>query len=465
MTDLPPRSSTSSPSVHRAVRRSLEGAGERPSSTHAATAKEASRRGFLRGCSALAAGASALPMLGSVPAVHAQGSEAINVALIGCGGRGTGAAINAMRADPNNRLTVLADLFPDQIARARQTLSRQLGQQYRVTDDTCFTGFDAYQRVMESDVQVVLLCTTPHFRPRHLKAAIDAGKHVFCEKPVAVDAPGVRSVLQTSEEAQKKGLAIVSGLCWRYDLGVRETVQRIRDGAIGDIVAIQENYLTGTLWHRGRKPEWSEMEYQIRNWLYFTWLSGDHNVEQHIHSLDKALWLMGDEPPAAAVGLGGRQVRIEPEYGNIYDHHAVVYEWPQGVRVFSFTRQMAGCWPQTEDIVLGTKGQAQLIKHEISAGGQVWRYRGDKPSMYDVEHQELFRSIKEGKPINNGRYMAYSTLLAIMGRMATYTGKRVTWEEAMNSQLDLTPKRYDWGPVELPEEVQQVAMPGKTRFV
>jgi predicted dehydrogenase len=242
-------------------------------------------------------------------------------------------------------------------------------------------------------------------------------------------------------------------------------VQRIRDGAIGDIVAIQENYLTGTLWHRGRKPEWSEMEYQIRNWLYFTWLSGDHNVEQHIHSLDKALWLMGDEPPAAAVGLGGRQVRIEPEYGNIYDHHAVVYEWPQGVRVFSFTRQMAGCWPQTEDIVLGTKGQAQLIKHEISAGGQVWRYRGDKPSMYDVEHQELFRSIKEGKPINNGRYMAYSTLLAIMGRMATYTGKRVTWEEAMNSQLDLTPKRYDWGPVELPEEVQQVAMPGKTRFV
>jgi predicted dehydrogenase len=188
-------------------------------------------------------------------------------------------------------------------------------------------------------------------------------------------------------------------------------------------------------------------------------------VEQHIHSLDKALWLMGDQPPLAAVGLGGRQVRVEPDYGNIYDHHALVYEWPSGVRVFAFTRQMANCWPQTEDIVLGSRGQALLIKHEITSGGDVWRYRGEKPSMYDVEHQELFKSIKEGKPINNGRYMAYSTLLAIMGRMATYTGQRITWEQAMQSQLDLTPKRYEWGPVELPEEVQQVALPGKTRFV
>jgi predicted dehydrogenase len=185
------------------------------------------------------------------------------------------------------------------------------------------------------------------------------------------------------------------------------------------------------------------MEYQIRNWLYFTWLSGDHNVEQHIHSLDKALWLMGDKPPVAAVGMGGRQVRTDPDYGNIYDHHAVCYEWASGVRVYSFTRQMAGCWPQTEDIILGTKGQAQVIKHEITAGGETWKYRGDKPSMYDVEHVELFKSIKEGKPINNGVYMSYSTMLAIMGRMATYTGQRVTWDEAINSQLDLTPKKYD----------------------
>jgi predicted dehydrogenase len=431
----------------------------------AADQSTASRRTFLQRSSALAAAGSIAASLGPIPAVHAQGSEAVNVALIGCGGRGSGAAINAMKADPNNRLTVMCDLFPDRIGQSKQGLQRQLGQQFRVTDDTSFTGFDGYKRVMDSDAKVVLLCTTPHFRPLQLKAAIDAGKHVFCEKPVAVDAPGVRSVLKTSEEAKQKGLALVSGLCWRYDLGVRETIKRIQEGAIGDIISIQENYLTSTLWHRGRKPEWSEMEYQIRNWLYYTWLSGDHNVEQHIHSLDKAMWLMGDQPPAAAYGMGGRQVRTGADYGNIYDHHAVVYEWANGVRVFSLTRQMEKCFSQTEDFVFGTKGHAQVIKHEITSGGETWRYRGEKPSMYDVEHVALFNSIKEGKPINNGQYMCYSTLLAIMGRMATYTGRRVTWDEAMNSTLDLTPKSYAFGPVELPPEALEVALPGKTQFV
>jgi predicted dehydrogenase len=207
------------------------------------------------------------------------------------------------------------------------------------------------------------------------------------------------------------------------------------------------------------------MEYQMRNWMYYTWLSGDHNVEQHIHSLDKSLWLMGDKPPVAATGLGGRQVRTGPQWGNIYDHHAVVYEWPNGVRVFSFTRQMEKCANETEDIIFGTKGQARVIKHEITAGGETWRYRGDKPSMYDVEHDELFKSIKEGKPINNGQYMCYSTMLAIMGRMATYTGQRVTWEAAWNSAQDMTPKHYAWGPVELPPDVLEIAMPGRTKLV
>jgi predicted dehydrogenase len=426
----------------------------------------ASRREFIKQSSAFAMAGAVASSLGAIPAVHAQGSDAVNVGLIGCGGRGTQAAINAMRADPNNRLTIMADLFPDRLEQSRKGLERQLGQQMRVTDDTALTGFDAYKRIMESDVKVVLLCTTPHFRPLHLKAAIDAGKHVFCEKPVAVDAPGVRSVLKTCEEAKQKNLAVVSGLCWRYDHGVRETIKRIQDGAIGDIIAIQENYLTGTLWHRGRKPEWSEMEYQIRNWLYYTWLSGDHNVEQHIHSLDKAMWLMGDQPPVSAVGMGGRQVRTGPEWGNIYDHHAVVYEWANGVRVFAFTRQMAGerIKNETEDIILGTKGQARVIKNEITAGGETWKFRGEKPSMYDVEHVELFASIKAGKPINNGVYMSYSTMLAILGRMATYTGELIKWEDAINSQVSLTPKSYDWGPVELPPEALEVAMPGKTKF-
>jgi predicted dehydrogenase len=406
-------------------------------------------------------GGSLLTGLGAVPAVHAAGSDAIKVGLIGCGGRGRQAAVNAMRADSQNRLTCLADAFNDQVETAKLGLKTALGEQFQVKDDQCFSGFEAYKAVMASDVDVVLLCTPPHFRPAHLKAAIDAGKHVFCEKPVAVDAPGVRSVMKTSEEAKAKGLAVVSGLCWRYDLGVRETIKRIQEGAIGDIVAIQENYLTGTLWHRGRKPEWSEMEYQLRNWLYFTWLSGDHNVEQHIHSLDKAMWLMGDQPPASAVGLGGRQVRTGPEWGNIYDHHAVVYEWANGVRVYSLTRQMADCAMETEDIVLGTKGQARVIKHEITSGEEKWRYRGEKPSMYDVEHVELFASLKAGKPINNGTYMSYSTMLAIMGRMATYTGQKITWDAAMNSQENLTPERYEWGDVKVPA----VAMPGKTKFI
>ncbi|MEX2176165.1 MAG: Gfo/Idh/MocA family oxidoreductase [Pirellulaceae bacterium] len=421
-----------------------------------------SRREFLKSSTAAALGTS-LVGLAAVPAVHAAGSDEMKVGLIGCGGRGRQAAINAMRADSKNRLTVLADAFSDQAGNAQMGLAPALGEQFQVKDDQVFSGFDSYKRVMESDVDVVLLCTPPHFRPAHLKAAIDAGKHVFCEKPVAVDAPGVRSVLKTGEEAKAKGLAIVSGLCWRYDLGVRETIKRIQDGAIGDIVAIQENYLTGTLWHRGRKPEWSEMEYQLRNWLYFTWLSGDHNVEQHIHSLDKALWLMGDKPPLAAVGMGGRQVRTGAEWGNIYDHHAVAYEWPNNVMVYSFTRQMAGekMFNETEDLVLGTKGQARVIKHEIVSGEDKWRYRGPKPGMYDVEHAELFASIKAGKPINNGLYMSYSTLLAIMGRMATYTGERITWDMALNSQENLTPAGYEWGDIPVPE----VAMPGKTQFV
>jgi predicted dehydrogenase len=277
---------------------------------------------------------------------------------------------------------------------------------------------------------------------------------------VAVDAPGIRCVLDTTRKAKEKNLSIVSGLCWRYDYGVRATIDQIQNGAIGDIVAIQENYLTGTLWHRGRKPEWSEMEYQIRNWLYFTWLSGDHNTEQHVHSLDKALWLNNDLPPARCFGLGGRQVRTGEEYGNIYDHHAVCYEWDTGVKTFSYTRQMRGCHNDVEDYVMGTKGKAQVLNHTIE-GEKSWKYDGKKKSMYDVEHEELFAGIRSGNIINNGVYMSYSTMLAIMGRMACYTGKEVTWEDAMASEQKLGPADYAWGDV----TAQPIAMPGQTKFV
>lgn len=419
------------------------------------TSNRTNRRRFLQTSTGALVGGSLAASLGMARSVHAAGSDILKVGLIGCGGRGNGAAVNAMNAEDNVRLTAMADVFPDRLADARKVLQGQLQGKYTVDDDHAFHGFDAYKKVIDSGVDVVLLCEPPHFRPAHLRAAIEAGKHVFCEKPVAVDATGVRSVLETTEMARQKDLSIVSGLCWRYDYGVKETIKRIQDGAIGDITGIQENYLTGTLWHRGRQPEWSEMEYQMRNWYYFTWLSGDHIVEQHIHSLDKALWLMGDKPPASCFGLGGRQVRTDPKYGHIYDHFAVCYEWPNGVRTFSYTRQMAGCYSDVDDYVFGSKGQAKILKNEVN-GADKWKFTGEKPSMYDLEHKALFAGIRSGKHINNGTYMCYSTMMAIMGREACYTGQNLTWEQALESKQDLSPKAYEWGNIETP----QVAMPG-----
>ena len=421
-----------------------------------------SRRSFLKGSTAALVGGSLAATLGSGRMAHAAGSDTLNVGLIGCGGRGSGAAANAMRADENIKLTAMADAFGDRLASSRKMVEKRLGKQYAVDDDHVFVGFDSYKELIDSDVDVVLLCEPPHFRPSHLRYAIEKGKHVFCEKPVAVDGPGVRSVLETAQMAKEKDLSIVSGLCWRYDHGVRETMKRIQDGAIGDVAAIQENYLTGTLWHRGRKPEWSEMEYQMRNWYYFTWLSGDHIVEQFIHSLDKALWLNDDAPPAKCFGLGGRQVRAEEKWGHIYDHFAVCYEWESGAKAYSYTRQMKGCKNNVEDYVIGSKGRALVLAHQVEPkDGEAWKYDGPKPSMYEVEHKELFAGIRSGNHINNGTYMSYSTLLAIMGRMVCYTGQELTWDQALNSKEDLTPESYEWGDVKIPE----VSMPGITKFI
>ncbi len=416
-----------------------------------------SRRSFLKQSSVAVVGGTLAATLGSARAAHASGSDILKVGLIGCGGRGSGAAVNAMAAEDNVRLTALADLFPDKISAAKKNLSQNIGDKYQVTEDHCFVGFDAYQKLIDTDVDVVLLATSPHYRPLHLRAAVEAGKHIFCEKPVAVDPVGVRSVLETSEMAAKKGLNIVSGLCWRYDSAVRETIGRIKDGAIGDIVAMQENYLTSTLWLRDRNPEWSEMEYQNRNWLYYTWLSGDHIVEQFIHSLDKSMWLMDDQPPQSCVGLGGRQVRTDPTFGNIFDHHAICYEWENGVKVFAYTRQMKGCHNDVDDYILGTKGRAEVLKSKVN-GETV--FRGKKPSMYDQEHKELFAAIRAGTPINNGRYMSLSTMMAIIGREACYTGQKLNWDEAINADVRLGPTEYAFGDVDVPK----VPTPGVTKF-
>jgi predicted dehydrogenase len=426
------------------------------------------RREFLSTAGLLAAGAMA-GELALARGVHAAGSDVLKIGLIGCGGRGSGAAANALTADKNTRLVAMADAFADRLQTSLQTVQKKFPTQVAVKPERCFVGFDAYRQLIDSGVDVVLLATPPHFRPLHLQAAIAAGKHVFCEKPVAVDAPGVRSVLATCAEAARKGLSVVSGLCWRYHTSVRETMRRIHDGAIGDVLSIQETYLTGSLWYRippTQPPLWTEMETQMRNWYYFTWLCGDHNVEQHVHSLDKAAWVMNDQPPERAWGLGGRQVRTEAKFGDIYDHHAVVYEYANGTRLYSYCRQQPGCFGDVSDLFVGTRGKARVgeIRKHAAQGAPEWRYDGPSCNMYEEEHKALFGAIRSGVPINNGQYMARSTMLAILGRMVDYSGKAITWEDAINSRVSLSPVKYAWDaePPTLPDKDgrYRVAMPG-----
>jgi predicted dehydrogenase len=428
-----------------------------------------SRRDLLYGAGAAAMAGSRLTRSAALRAARPAGrEEVLRVGLVGCGGRGTGAAVNALRADPDVRLVALGDAFSDMLESSLNTLltsedCADVKERVDVPPERRFTGWDAYQGVIAAS-DVVLLATSTHFRPLHLRAAVEAGKHLFVEKPVAVDAPGVRSVHESCRLAAQKGLSVVSGLCYRYEKKKRETIKRLHDGAVGEVVALQCTYNFGGLWHRGRQPEWSEMEYQMRNWIYFTWLSGDHIAEQHIHSLDKLAWAMGDEYPVRCVSSGGRTVRTEPEYGNVYDHFNTVYEWKNGVRGFSSCRQ----WPgqvatEVSDWVFGTRGRCNIQAAAIEAGPVwEWRWRSEEPDdMYQNEHDELFASIRKGQPINNGDYMCNSTLMAIMGRMSAYTGQVITWEQAWNSQESLVPTSYAWGPV----ETAPVARPGVTQFL
>ena len=417
------------------------------------TSSKPSRRKFIKAAAtSTAAGVAASTIPAPAFGYHNSVNDTLRVGLIGCGGRGTQAVINALRADEQAEVSALADAFEDRIEICHKGLAKNKVAKDRmnVPRERWFSGFDCYKQLIDSNVDVVLLAAPPYFRPAQLRYAIEAGKHVFCEKPIAVDAPGVRHVLETCKMAEKKNLSIVSGLCWRYDLGVNAVIDQIKGGAIGDIVAMQENYLAGTLWHRGSNEEWSDMEYQMRNWLYFTWLSGDHISEQHIHSLDKALWLMDDTPPVKAYGTGGRLVRVNDKWGNVYDHFATVFEWKNGVKCFSHCRQMEGCYTDVNDYIIGTKGRARILKHsdiQDHKGEVIWKYepKEKKKSMYDVEHEHLFRSIREGKPINNGKYMSYSTMMAIMGREASYTGQVIEWDKLLKSEESLGPKELEWG--------------------
>lgn len=416
---------------------------------------------------------SGMALLGSTLAYHSGISASLGgtkkptlkVGLIGCGGRGTGAAVQALQADPDAVLTAMGDVFEDRLNESYQELIKVANDKVKVKNQNKFVGFDAYLKVIRSGVDVVLLATPPAFRPDHLIAAIDAGKHVFCEKPVAVDAPGVRKVLTAAKKAQEKRLSLVSGFCLRYDLANRAIFGKILKGDIGDIKTVSTFRNGGELWYKPRQPQWSDMTNQMRNWYYYNWLSGDFIVEMAVHSLDMMSWAMGDKMPVRATGTGGRQVRVDEKYGNIYDHFAVEFEYANGAKGFHFTRQQANTSSRNSAEVLGTDGTALINvgRNQEITGKNAWKYTGPKNDMYQTEQDKLFASIRNGKPMNDGEWMANSTMLAILGRMVAYTGQTLTWEQAINSNEILGPKTEDFN-WDLKWDGPPVAKPGITQF-
>ncbi|HWW01103.1 MAG TPA: Gfo/Idh/MocA family oxidoreductase [Candidatus Acidoferrum sp.] len=424
-----------------------------------------SRRDFLK-TSALVSGALAAPAILPGSLFAKENNDRLRVGLIGCGGRGTGAASQALSADKNVVLAAMGDVFEDQLQSSLKGLQQSHAAQIKVTPETSFIGLDAYQKVI-ANVDVVLLATPPGFRPTHLKAAIDAGKHVFCEKPMATDAPGVRSVMESAKAAKEKGLSLVAGFCWRYDTPRREFYKRIHDGAIGDIRAIYATYYAGRVKPMPPASErpsgMGDLEWQLHNWYNFVWLSGDGYVEQACHSVDKVAWALKDQPPLKAVAVGGRQTPNNE--GNIFDHMFVVYEFPNDVRAFLGQRQVGNTYTDNSDYLMGSEGigksgwMAPYIK-----GKETWRYRetGPKVDMYQIEHNELFASIRSGQPMNDGHWMAQSTLMGLMGRMAAYTGQEITWEQAMNSEEKIVPDPIDW---KMKLDIAPLAMPGVTKLV
>ena len=422
-----------------------------------------SRRAFLRQSTTAVAGG-LITGLSVAHSAHLTGSDVIRVGLVGCGGRGTGAATQVLNADHGTRLVAMSDAFGDRLQTSLKSMKQQeeIADRVLVDSDHQFTGFDGYKHVIASDVDVVLLATPPHFRPMHLRACIEAEKHVFAEKPVAVDAPGVRSVLETTELAKQKNLFIVSGLNGRYSPPLQEIVRRVQDGAIGKIVALHAARYGGGVWVRSRQPGMTDMEYQMRNWYYFTWLSGDFNVEQFVHQLDRMAWIMNDQYPARCYSTGGRQSRTGPEYGHIFDHFSSVFEYPQGVRVFTTTRHQRNCTSESQAIVMGTKGLADLNAGTIT-GEDSWQApRQRRVNSHQLEQDVFLASLRAGKVINNGDYMAKSTLMGIMTRMSAYTGQSLTWEQISNSKQDLSPSGYTWD--SQPPQAQ-VAVPGVTQFI
>lgn len=428
-----------------------------------------------------AAGAAALGEVPFMVTSHAVPDDPIRIGLIGCGGRGTGAvadalgagtevkypkagyhteniAANAAPLNANVKVVALADVFPDRLNSCREQLGKL---NMSVPEERCFVGFEAHRQLLAvPEVNYVILATPPHFRPIHLKAAIEAGKHAFVEKPVAVDGSGVRLVLEAGELARQKKLGIVAGTQRRHMRSYNEAIKRLQDGAVGEILCARAYWNGGVIWVVERQPGWSDMEWQLRNWNYFTWLSGDHIVEQHVHNLDIINWALNAHP-VKALALGGRQARPDQTYGHIYDHFAVEYEYPNGARMFSQCRQMNGCEGKVGEAVVGTKGSSNCKDWIRGSDGQLaWRFREQEANAYQQEHQDLIASIRAGAPLNEAKAVAESTLTGIMGRESAYSGRSVEWDEVLNSKTRLGPEKYEMGSLPFPA----VAIPGQYKF-
>ena len=421
-------------------------------------ASEASlgRRLFVAG-----AAAGAVPLImPSFARAAGRREETLTVGVIGCGGRGTGAARDALEASTDVRIVALGDVFPDRLEQSRSNLMQFDAARATVADSNCFSGFDAYRGVLSTDCDIVILATPPGFRPDHFVAAIAAGKHVFTEKPVAVDGTGIRKVLAAGEEADRKGLCVVAGTQRRHENSYLAAMAKLHGGAIGEMVAGRCYWNIGGLWNVAPDPARSEMENQCRNLLYYPCLSGDHIVEQHVHNLDVINWAFGAHPERV-FGVGGRQARTGADYGVIYDHFGLEYGYPQGRWALSMCRQQNGTPGKVEEMVTGTQGQ-MLMRPGFARieNGEAWRYTGPNNNPYVTEHVDLQRAIRSGNRLNETRAVAESTLTAIMGREAAYTGQEISWDQALNSKQDLMPAVLAFAECPTPP----VPIPGKTKF-
>jgi myo-inositol 2-dehydrogenase/D-chiro-inositol 1-dehydrogenase len=397
------------------------------------------RREFLK-ASTLAASAAVTGTLGISDSVHAGGSGTIRVGMVGCGGRNTGAAAQALTADSGARLVAMCDIFMDRIKNKRRILKEQKGEQVVVDDDHCFAGFDGYKHVIESS-DVVLIANAAKFHPLHAMTAIRAGKHVFVEKPHGIDPAGIKLMRRAARRAEREGLCLVSGLHSRYHTGYAETVKRIQDGAIGDVISIEENFLRQPYGVIERKPGLTEVQWQCSTQYHFRWLSGDDVPQSLVHNLDRSSWIMHNQVPVKCHGLGGRSSMTEPIYGDVFDHHSVIYEFGNGVRIYAFCRTTKDCYNEDSSIILGSKGKASIKQCRIW-GEKEWRWNG-RCDPYQREHDVLFGAIRSGNAINNGDYMTNSTMITVMGQISCYTGKEVTWEKINASDFYYPPRPED----------------------